>query len=188
MQKAMSGMGRSGFTIAELLIVIVVIAILAAISIATYGGIRDRANITQTVQGVAAYAKGVSNYATNNGVYPAAGQFGCLPDAAGNTTCSQVGTGTSTCFGLDGASVKSAIDTPVRTEMPVLPSVSSQSSLCQGQPYRGAFMSVSSDGKTTDFYVYFKGDIQCPSISGLQLAARVQTDDVTLCRMRLPIL
>ena len=41
--------GVKGFTIVELLIVIVVIAILAAISIVAYNGIQSRANNTKIV-------------------------------------------------------------------------------------------------------------------------------------------
>lgn len=41
---------REGFTIVELLIVIVVIAILAAISIVSYTGIQQRANNTVTIE------------------------------------------------------------------------------------------------------------------------------------------
>mgnify|MGYP006209457325 CR=1 FL=1 len=40
---------QTGFTIVELLIVIVVIAILAAVSIVAYNGIQDRAKFTQQV-------------------------------------------------------------------------------------------------------------------------------------------
>ena len=41
-----------GFTIVELLVVIIVIAILTTISIVTYDGIRDRARVTAIIAGV----------------------------------------------------------------------------------------------------------------------------------------
>lgn len=61
---------RSGFTIVELLIVIIVIAILAAISIATYNGIQDRARMTKTIATVTNYEKILELYYANNGTYP----------------------------------------------------------------------------------------------------------------------
>jgi prepilin-type N-terminal cleavage/methylation domain-containing protein len=60
-----------GFTIVELLIVIVVIAILATISIVTYVGIQNRARDTQRKQDVASIARALEMYYVQYGEYPA---------------------------------------------------------------------------------------------------------------------
>ena len=59
-----------GFTIVELLIVIVVIAILAAIVIVAYTGIQDRARYTQKRSDIETLQKLVESYAAQNGQYP----------------------------------------------------------------------------------------------------------------------
>lgn len=64
---------KQGFTIVELLIVIVVVAILAAISIITYQGIRQRAENTRTINAVSSYYRGLIAYATLHGSYPSHG-------------------------------------------------------------------------------------------------------------------
>ncbi|MBM3210426.1 prepilin-type N-terminal cleavage/methylation domain-containing protein [Candidatus Saccharibacteria bacterium] len=61
---------RRGFTIVELLIVIVVIAILAAITIVAYNGIQGRAENAKTESAVNAYRKALIQYAIENGSYP----------------------------------------------------------------------------------------------------------------------
>lgn len=61
---------KNGFTIVELLIVIVVVAILAAISIVAYGGIQERARNTQRIQDVRAIAKAIELYYADNGNLP----------------------------------------------------------------------------------------------------------------------
>ena len=61
---------RSGFTIVELLIVIVVIAILAAISIVAYNGIQARAREVQLSSDINAIKKTMELYKANDGQYP----------------------------------------------------------------------------------------------------------------------
>ena len=57
-----------GFTIVELLIVIVVIAILAGISIATYSGIQERAHSTAIINGIKSTEKALRLYGTQKGI------------------------------------------------------------------------------------------------------------------------
>lgn len=67
----------SGFTIVELLIVVVVIAILAAITIVAYNGIQVRSENAKTISAVQAYRKALLQYATEKGSYPITGGY-CL--------------------------------------------------------------------------------------------------------------
>jgi prepilin-type N-terminal cleavage/methylation domain-containing protein len=64
---------NTGFTIVELLIVIVVIAVLAAISIVAYNGIQNRANDTVVRADLRNFANKVQQYNAQNGQYPPAG-------------------------------------------------------------------------------------------------------------------
>ena len=61
-----------GFTIVELLIVIVVIAILAAITIVAYNGIQVRARDAQRATDAASILKALDAYKAINNVYPTA--------------------------------------------------------------------------------------------------------------------
>jgi prepilin-type N-terminal cleavage/methylation domain-containing protein len=62
--------GRRGFTIVELLIVIVVIAVLATLPVAAYSGMQQRGRDTQRVSDMKAIVKGLEMYKTLNGSYP----------------------------------------------------------------------------------------------------------------------
>lgn len=62
---------QKGFTLVELLIVIVVIAILAAISIVAYNGIQERGRDSQRKSDVAVIQKALEMYHLDNGGYPA---------------------------------------------------------------------------------------------------------------------
>lgn len=61
---------KQGFTIVELLIVIVVIAILAAITIVAFSGIQQRARDSQRKSDIATITKALEVYYLDNGKYP----------------------------------------------------------------------------------------------------------------------
>lgn len=63
--------GQSGFTIVELLIVIVVIGILAAITIVAYNGVTARANTTSAQAAGSSVVKKVEAYNAEESGYPA---------------------------------------------------------------------------------------------------------------------
>ncbi|AHB42462.1 fimbrial protein pilin [Candidatus Saccharibacteria bacterium RAAC3_TM7_1] len=69
---------KRGFTIVELLIVIVVVAILAAITIVVYNGIQQRARDTQRVADMRDLKQQIEVYYIDNGSYPTcSGTDGC---------------------------------------------------------------------------------------------------------------
>jgi len=63
-------MHKRGFTIVELLIVIVVIGILAAITIVAYNGVQERARFSKAQADLKALNNAVLQYNTINGSYP----------------------------------------------------------------------------------------------------------------------
>jgi type IV pilus assembly protein PilA len=69
-KQSVTNQARRGFTIVELLIVIVVIAILAAIVIIAYTGIQNKAHSTAAQAASNSMAKLLSNSYTTNGSYP----------------------------------------------------------------------------------------------------------------------
>src|SRR5665648_119254 len=115
---------NSGFTIVELLIVIVVIGILATITVVAYNGIQSRARDTVRKNDLAQLSKALKLYAVDNGDYAeaacgsgGASSYGWLPydyDGTGplkpiNTCLTEGGylsrvltdpTGVSSCGGL----------------------------------------------------------------------------------------
>lgn len=70
-----------GFTIVELLIVIVVIAILAAITIVAFNGVQQRAKNSAKLSNVESITKLISLYRAEFGVYPiTSGNYCATPD------------------------------------------------------------------------------------------------------------
>ncbi len=65
---------KTGFTIVELLIVIVIIGILAALVIVAYTGIQNRANDTSVQADLSNIGKKIELYNAQEGAYPTGGQ------------------------------------------------------------------------------------------------------------------
>ncbi len=71
----MSGRTEPGFTIVELLIVIVVIGILAAITIVSFNGVQGRANDTAVKADLVNNSRKILLYESDNAAYPNLGQL-----------------------------------------------------------------------------------------------------------------
>ena len=76
-----------GFTIVELLIVVVIIAILAAITLVTYNGIQQRANNAAIIDAASKSLRMIQAYIAANDKYPQIGSL-CITLATGCKTTS----------------------------------------------------------------------------------------------------
>lgn len=77
---------QTGFTIVELLIVVVVIAILAAITIVSYNGISSQARDSQRKNDISVIAKALEMYYIDNGRFPSsAGDSSTINDSWSTT-------------------------------------------------------------------------------------------------------
>jgi prepilin-type N-terminal cleavage/methylation domain-containing protein len=77
---------QTGFTIVELLIVIVVIGILAAITIVSFNGVTAKAYNAKVQAGVNAYAKAINSYNAEKGAWPPQ-SVGCLGSGYASDQC-----------------------------------------------------------------------------------------------------
>lgn len=84
---------RSGFTIVELLIVIVIIGILVTLVIVTYGQIQQRARDAKRESDIDSVARVIASYYAINGSYPSTGGLG-FGLALGDANCTDAGTHT----------------------------------------------------------------------------------------------
>lgn len=84
-------MDRRGFTIVELLIVIVVIGILAAITIVAYNGIQNRAALASAQSDVVSIIKKLELFKIDNDAYP--GSITDCPTPAATNLCISAGSG-----------------------------------------------------------------------------------------------
>ena len=82
----------TGFTIVELLVVIVVIGILAAITVVAFNGVQTRAHNTKVQSALTQAHRHLQLYASENGSYPSTGG---LNSARGDANCTAPGTPTT---------------------------------------------------------------------------------------------
>ncbi len=163
---------KSGFTIVELLIVIVVIAILAVITIVAYNGIQQRARNAETASMVQAYKKALIQYAIEQQAYPVTGGNACLGDDYPEIGSYTVANG-RICFrsnstaGLNNTSFNNAIKPYLSNKLPtpsntILGSGSSPWSI-RGAVFMGA-ASLTINGTANPWVLVYsiEGQNQCP--------------------------
>lgn len=183
-------MQSKGFTIIELLIVIVVIAILAAITIVAFNGVQQRAENTKTHQAVTQFSKALILYTQQNGAYPTPvlpGGWYCLP--VDSTYClSSSNSPVPSCFGLNQTpyphtTFYSMLDTVVKS----LPRVSGKATECSsGRTFIGAVVRIYNDGRDAQIHFGLGGDVSCPAISGTVAGGRSVEVNTTRCVVNLP--
>lgn len=174
---------QHGFTIVELLIVIVVIAILAAIVIVAYNGVTSRANNSQTIASVAAYGRVLQSYAAQNGAYPIAANYPCLGPSG--SQCANVSDGTGACNGAGATAYSAAFDSAVRTTATTLPGPSQQRIMCNGKQYVGAYY-FSSDGKNATITYFLANTTDCGSPGGVAGSGNYTFAGGMMCYSNLP--
>lgn len=196
MQKVGTFSNNRGFTIVELLIVIVIIGILAAVVAVAYNGITEKANNSQTESAMGAWRKALIQYATDNGSYPISG--GACFNEVGVTSCWPTSSASST--------LNNAIRPYLGKKNPLpAPSLQQLTSTAWGTRVAGGLYynaAATLDGTAYPYYVAYnlKGRVRCnlegllsmtawPVFSSTPPASGRSTDDgvgVTFCIAALP--
>lgn len=161
---------QNGFTIVELLVVIVIISILATVTAVAYNGIRQHTEAAAVISSVNQYAKIMEMYIIDNGRAPAA-NWRCLGDAttlpatngyAANFCFKPTNSGTDT---TDFAPADPTLMAALKAENASLPTANFPESPCiYGRTCRGMVY----DGSTNNFpnnpavIVYFTNQTTCP--------------------------
>ena len=144
-----------GFTIVELLIVIVVIAILAAITIVAYNGIQNRAKTSAGQAAANALMKKVEAYNTINSAYPAFCQLTTnTTNATGTPAAGAAGT-TGCTAGATSAGNEPKLDVPSTViNATAAAGTSYTSALSNGNTTVGYYLCSAAGGADIFYYDY----------------------------------
>ena len=168
---------QRGFTIVELLIVIVVIGILAAITIVSFNGVQQRANSSKTVAALGAWMKIVSLYKAENSRWPGAGS--CLgegylygvsgSDPSGTAQCRQDSVGSGV---LENTTFNNAVAPYIKGTKPTPAFVTARSS---DSIWRRGLSYTYGGGDGTQVYIIatFAGTDACPVVGSITAAGNV---------------
>lgn len=172
---------KTGFTIVELLIVIVVIGILAAIVIVAFNGIQQRAGNTKTISAAGSWTKAVKLYYTDKGQLPSVTRA-CL---GAGYPYGFSGTGTTQCRTSASDVENTTLNNELREYMTGLPSPDMTPIGTSSDWFRGIL--YYSDGTNQLLAVTLRGVSSCPQISGLTYTFASTHDGGLSCRYRIEL-
>lgn len=167
-----------GFTIVELLIVIVVIGILAAITIIAFNGVQQRSKNTQTINAIASYVKLLSLYKVDEGTHPQVYDV-CLGEGYPGGQCR--GGWNEDGDGINSVHLADYLDgSPPKPDMTPM-------QYSAGMTFAGAWYTYASSSYNLSgggIGVMMLGSSSCPSISGTSYVSTTATSDGKgrLCR------
>ena len=176
-------MRTRGFTIVELLIVIVIIGILAAITIVAYNGVTTRAKLAAQVSAVANYASILNAYATTNGGYPVpSATYACLGNPSTASSCGSIVSGQNAC-GYGSVSVDAAFNTKLSSvaSLPTVPWDLYQCATVAGQGIIYAYF-----GTNSIFLYFWVNGTSCPAVSGTSTYSTTTENGNSACAVSLP--
>lgn len=176
---------QTGFTIVELLIVIVIIGILAAITVVAYNGTQQRAANNKTIQAANTWVKGLKLYKADNGRWPSG--WVCLgekylygvsgTDTTGSAQCRQ----TNANGYLVSASFNNLIRPYLNGQLPDPSFVTVVNT--DGTQWRRGIHYAYGGGDGTQVYIdvaYAGALSSCPALQGVN-GTRVQWGSDTYC-------
>lgn len=155
---------KAGFTIVELLIVIVVIAIVSAITLVSFTGVQQRARNAQTISGAKEYIKAISMYAVDNESYP-------------SFTLACIGTGyeyegiAGRCGGTVAINENTGFNAALEKYLPSRPRLSTKNlTISTGNIRAGGYYDVLNAGKSARLYYILEGQTATCDAGGAKSA------------------
>lgn len=173
-----SAKNKQGFTIVELLIVVVVIAILATITVVAFTGVQNRAKNQQTVSAVRTYYAALASYGVKNSGLPSA--RACLgPSSFYDSNPCYVGGSTYNWSDTLNTALAEIINGQPATAAGVVSG--------SGITASGIFYDNQS-GSGGSGYIGFPifGESTCPTIAGAELYGSTSMGSNIYCRIKNP--